>query len=124
MNVKSWIVGLCLSLCSTVFAGDRHLHPQANNSDDTSSKKNISLPGYCEIEVINRSYDNVKVYGVYNDGLTMEPFNVYSFERPHYISLFYYGYCHLGMNLDIVTWSGYHKYSDYTEIGTTVQILP
>ena len=82
------------------------------------------MPGYCEVEIINSSYDNVTVYGRFDDGSSLIPFNIYSFERPYYISLYYYNYCHRDMFLDIVTFSGYHVYSGYTNTESTIRIVP
>ena len=126
MKLRSLVFGFCISLCSFGFAANQHLHPQANSNDTTSAstEKKVGFPGYCEIEVINNSYDNVRVYGVFDDGAGLAPFNVYSFESPHYISLYYYGYCHAGMNLYVDTWSGYHIYAGYTPTGSTIRIVP
>ena len=124
MKLRSIILGICVGLCSSVFAANQHLHPQASDSDNKSTEKNVGYPGYCEIEVINNSFDNVTVYGIFDDGVSMDPFNVYSFESSHYISLYYYGYCHAGMNLYIDTFSGYHVYSGYTYTRSTVRVVP
>lgn len=125
MKLKSLIFGLCVALCSSVFAANQHLHPQVNlNADEKLSAKNISYPGYCEIEIINNSFEDIRVYGVFDDGASLLPFNVYSFEAPHYISLYYYGYCHAGMDIYIDSWNGYHIYSGYTERRSTIRIVP
>ena len=124
MKLRSLVFGLCVSLCSSVFAANQHLHPQANNTDKAPQDKKVSYPGFCEIEIINRSFEHVSVYGVFDDGASLEPFNVYSFESPHYISLYYYGYCHSGMNLFINTFDGDYLYSGYTPTGTTIRIVP
>ncbi len=125
MKLRSLILGLCVGLCSTVFAANQHVHPQADKTDNKAmAAQKVGYPGYCEIEVINSSFSNVTVYGVFDDGLALSPFNVYSFESPHYISLYYYGYCHAGMNLYIDTWSGYHIYAGYTPTGSTVRVVP
>lgn len=125
MKLRSLIIGLCVSLCSSVFAANQHVHPQADQADNkTITAKKASYAGYCEIEVINSSFNNVTVYGVFDDGVALAPFDVYSFESPHYISLYYYGYCHEGMNLYIDTWSGYNIYASYTYAGSTVRVVP
>ena len=124
MKLRSLIIGLCLSLCSSVFAANQHLHPQANSNDNQSTEKKVGYAGYCEIEIINSSFNDVSVYGVFDDGVTMQPFNVYSFESPHYISLYYYGYCHSGMNLYINTFGGSYVYSGYTPAGSTIRVVP
>jgi hypothetical protein len=112
----------------TAGADNRHVHPDTGvkpaQVSAEKSTKNSMYPGYCEIEVINDSYDNVTVYGRFDDGSTMPPFNIYTYESPHYISLFYYNYCHRDMYLDVVTFSGYHIYSAYTSANSTVRIVP
>lgn len=123
MKLKSLIFGLCVGLCSSVFAVNQTPLAQANNADARAPLK-ASFPGYCEIEVINNSFDDIRVFGVYDDGATMIPFNMYSFESPYYIPLYYYGYCHAGMNLYINTFSGYPIYAGYTERGTTIRVVP
>lgn len=124
MKLRAIILGFCVGFCSSVLAVNQHIHPQVGNGDNKSTEKNVGYPGYCEIEIINRSFDDVTVYGIFDDGVTMEPFNIYSFESPHYISLYYYNYCHAGMNLYIDTFSGYHVYSGYTYAKSTVRIVP
>ena len=125
MKIKSLIVGLCISLCSTVFAANQHVHPEANNTDSNkSTDKNIAMPGYCEIEIINNSFNDVRVYGVFDDGLSLSPFNMYSFGPPEYISMYYYGYCHYGMDIYIDTWDGYHVYSGYTQTRSSIRLVP
>jgi hypothetical protein len=125
MKLKSLIFGLCVALCSSVCSANQHRHPQTNmNANEKASATNLSYPGYCEIEVINNSFEDVRVYGVFDDGASLLPFNVYSFESPHYISLYYYGYCHSGMDIFIDTLSGYHLYAGYTERRSTIRIVP
>lgn len=124
MKLKMLILGLCINFCSSVFASAPYLHPYANNSDKQSPAKGVSYAGYCDIEIINNSFDDVRVYGVFDDGASLYPFNVYSFDAPSTISLYYYGYCHSGMDLYINTFSGAPIYAGYTERGTTIRILP
>jgi hypothetical protein len=129
MKLKSLLFVCCLSLLTSAFAENRHLHPQASNSSAKTAAakpidKRANSPGYCEIEIINSSYDHVRVYGVFDDGATLTPFNVYSFGSPHYIDLYYYGYCHAGMNVWIDTFSGYRVYDRYTFSNSTVRIVP
>ena len=121
MKLKSVVLGCLVSLCSTVFAANQHIHPQAENAGNPSA---VERAGNCEIEIINRSYANVHVYGVFDDGIALRPFDVYSFDSAHYISLYYYGYCHDGMDLYIDTFDGDHVYSGYTPRRTTLRIVP
>ena len=89
MKLKSLIFGLCISLCSSVFASNQHTHPQANNSDNKTTEKSAAWADYCEVEVINNSFSDLRVYGVFDDGSSLIPFTVYSFGAPQYISLYY-----------------------------------
>ena len=124
MKLKTLIFGLCIGLSSSLFAASQAPISQANHPDERAPLKNVSYPGYCEIEIINNSFDDIRVYGVYDDGATMIPFNIYSFEAAYYIPLYYYGYCHAGMNLYIDTFSGYHIYAGYTQRGSTIRVVP
>lgn len=125
MKIKSLFLICCLSLISSVFAANRHIHPKVDmNTAAVSATKNAMVPGYCEIQINNRSFDNVTVYGTFDDGIAMTPFDIYAFEQPHYISLYYYGYCHRDMYLNIVTFSGYPVYSGYTRADSAVNIVP
>lgn len=122
MKLKSVIFACALSLCSSVFAvNNQHIHPKASTIDSPSI---VERAGNCEIEIVNRSYSNVHVNGVFDDGSSLRPFNVYSFESPHYISLYYYGYCHAGMDLYIDTFEGDNLYSGFIRRQTTITIVP
>lgn len=122
MKLKLFIVGLGMSLCSVVFAANEHVHPDAQKRANTPAS-GMTWPSYCEIEIVNRSLDDVTVSGIFDDGIPLQSFNVYSFEQPHYISLYYYGYCHAGMDLDIHTFYGDYIYSGYTPVGRTIRIV-
>lgn len=128
MKIKSLLFVCCLGLLNTSFADNRHLHPQANTPANTSNtqtnQKQARMPGYCEIEIINNSYSDLRINGVFDDGTSLTPFNIYRYEGPHYVDLFYYGYCHAGMNLYIDTFSGYHVYAGYTYTNSTVRVVP
>lgn len=122
MKLKSAIFACVLSLCSTAFAANnQHIHPQSSNMDNPSA---VERAGNCEIEIINRSYADVHVEGVFDDGSSLRPFDIYSFDSAHYISLYYYGYCHAGMDLYIDTFDGDYVYSGFTRRKTTVRIVP
>jgi hypothetical protein len=120
MKLKMLLLTMCCSLMGSAVADNRHFYPQT----PINSVKESVLPGYCEIEIINSSYDDVIVYGTFDEGSVMTPFNVYRYENPHYISNFFNGYCHPVMYLDIVTFRGYHIYSGYTQSNSTVRIVP
>lgn len=84
--------------------------------------KDLKYPGYCEIEIVNDSHYTVRVNGVFTDGYELEPFRIYPHEYPHYISLYYYGWCHYGMDIYIETLAGYRVYSGYTRRYDTIHI--
>jgi hypothetical protein len=131
MKLRNLVFVCLLGLFSPLFAANKHLHAgaevenQATNVNASSaSQTKFGWPGYCEIEIINNSYDDVRVYGVFDDGIALEPFNVYSYESPHYISLYYYGYCHNGMDLYVDTFYGAHVYAGYVSRYSTIRIVP
>ncbi len=131
MKLKIFTMSCLLALFSCSYASNIHLHPEDTNKAAEKSATDKVVPslkakyaGFCEIEIVNNSFDDVRVYGTYDDGLPLIPFTHYSFEAPHYISMFYYGYCHYGMNLYIDSYYGYNLYSGYTQTGSTVRILP
>lgn len=125
MKFKSIAMACLLGFVSGTYADNRHVHPQDKNTTTTAVPSvKAKYAGYCEIEIINQSYDDVRVNGVFDDGLPLEPFTIYSYEAPHYISLFYYGYCHYGMDLYIDSYYGYNLYSGFTKRESTVRIVP
>ncbi len=60
---------------------------------------------------------------IFDDGEGLR-FNVLPSDPPHYISLFYYGYCHYDMYVSIQSFGGYHLYSGYPSVGSTIEIIP
>lgn len=125
MKFKKAILGCALALFSSVYAADNHhVYPNDKSLNTPAQSVQAKYAGFCEIEIINNSFDDVRVSGVFDDGIPLIPFSIYSFEGPHYISLFYYGYCHYGMNLFIDSYSGYNIYSAFTPRETTIRIYP
>lgn len=122
MKLKSLVFVICLSLLGTVFAANVHLNPKADAADKKSVAKEMMYPGYCQIEIINSSFTDVYVYGTFDDGSTVD-FGIYRYEAPHYVSLFYYFYCHSGMYLTIQSPYGV-VYSSWTSVDSTIQIVP
>lgn len=132
MKFKTYLLALLMGFSAPMFAAtNKHMHDNAQNMTAESEKKSnahaqtkMGWPGYCEIEIINHSYNDVRVYGVFDDGVPLQPFTVYSFESPHYISLYYYGYCHDGMNLYVDTMYGSSVFSGYVSRYSTLRIVP
>ena len=120
MKLIALLLGCLLFLSSSLFASTRHSHPQVN----TQSAQKMSWSGNCEVEIINQSYTDVQVFGVFDDGVYLDPLKIYSFSASRSISLYYNGYCHAGIDLDIDTFTGYHLFGYYVRRGTTVLIVP
>jgi hypothetical protein len=122
MKLKSLLFLVCFSLFTNVFAANLHLNPNANPEDKISIAKGVMYPGYCQIEIINDSYDDVRVFGTYHDGSSIG-FDIYRFEAPHYISLYYNFRCHSKMYITIQ--SAYSTiYSGFTSVNSTIRIVP
>lgn len=129
MRIITFIIGLSCLLSMPGFAAstNTHTYPGEKHAKAAESAlksdKNISFGG-CEVEIINDSFSNVTVYGRYDDGIPLVPFNVYSYEFSHYIDLYYNGYCHSGIYLSIVTFSGSTIFSAWVYTGSTLHVVP
>ncbi|MCC5791539.1 MAG: hypothetical protein JJT82_02890 [Legionellaceae bacterium] len=124
MKLKTLLVCTALALSSLAFAtGSRHMHqsPVDSNNTESAVQKKMMLPGYCQIEVINRSFEPVNVSGRFIDGDWLDPFTIYPYEYPHYISLYYYG-CQPGMYLTISNVNGHLIYDRYTAVYQVVTV--
>lgn len=125
MKIKILFLVGCLSFCTSLQALDNHhVYPNPDGTNSLPKENGSKWPGYCEIEIINDSFTNIRVYGVFDDDVILRPFNIYRYEYPHYISLYYYGYCHYGMDIHIDTLSGYNIYDGYTRVNTSLHIIP
>ncbi|NBX85612.1 MAG: hypothetical protein EBQ95_08430 [Gammaproteobacteria bacterium] len=125
--MKNWILALAVSLiASTSFAtsSQYHLYPNSKIEDIPKSSKNASKSApTCLIKITNDSHDDILVYGTFDDGTPLQPFIIYAYESSHYISLFYYGFCHAGMDINIDTTSGLRLYNQYTWVNTRLRIM-
>lgn len=122
MKLKSLLFVICIGFMGTIFAANVHLNPRADAADKKSITKEMMYPGFCQIEIINDSFTDVYVYGSFDDGTTIN-FSIFSYEAPHYISLFYYFYCHEGMYISINSPYGI-VYSGWTSVDSTIHVLP
>ncbi len=122
MRLRSLLFVVCVSLFTNVFAANVHLNPNADSKDKQSIQKSITYPGYCQIEIINQSFTDVSVFGTFDDGSNVD-FNIYRYESPHYISLFYNFYCHSGMYI-IIQSPYYTVYSGWTNVNSTIRVVP
>lgn len=122
MKLTALFFGICVGTCPSIFASNTFPISAGTTTKHAPPSQHASFPGYCEIEIVNNSFDDIRVYGVFDDGALLEPINIYSFEAPYHIPLYYYGYCHAGMNLYIDTFTGYHVYAGYTERRSSIHV--
>lgn len=128
MKIKSLLIACCFGLMGNAIADNRHYFPGHDSAPVEAAAAQTDLKataaGWCEVEIINQSYDNVTVYATLDNGAAVAPFDIYSWEAPHYVDLAYRGYCNSRAYLDIVTFSGYHVFSGYAYGGATVRLVP
>ncbi len=84
--------------------------------------KNMSFSN-CYITIRNEGLYDMVVYGRYDDGTYLNTFTLpwYS-SYVAYVDLYFYGYCHGGMEFYIDTTDGTYKYSGYTPVGKTIKV--
>ena len=104
---KSLIFSLCLTLgLALPFAG------------------RASARQYCSIEIINNRHDTASVLVRYDDGSTVHML-VHAFDAPHYVSLFYHGYCRSGAHVRVETLPHHIViYDRWTHVDSTVRMVP
>lgn len=120
MKFKLFVFCLLAAIGFNLQAGqNRHMHQSVKPADS----KKMKMPGYCEIEVVNRSYEPVHVSGQFLDGAYLTPFDIYPYDSAHYISVYYYG-CQSGMYITIENFAGYVMYSGFTPVYQTLVIYP
>lgn len=125
--MKKWLLGIVISLIAfTSFASTSqyHLYPKAKIEDlKLNTNNNAKAAPSCLIKITNDSHDDILIYGTFDDGTPLQPFIIYAYESSHYISLFYYGFCHAGMDINIETTSGLRLYNQYTWVNTRLRIV-
>jgi len=108
--MKKYVLYFSLFLAvSNSFASSHH--HQLNPSLDI---KKTTYPGYCEIQVENRTTNHLYVRGVYKTNLEVK-FNIPPFDTPHYINLSYDGKCHSTMFLEFYE-NGYRVFSRHVTV--------
>lgn len=125
MKCKSLLLCVAMFLSLVGHAStNRHTHKAPSDSNARSEMtKKMMMPGYCEIEIVNRSFEPVHVSGTFLDGDWLDAFDIYPYEYPHYISLQYWG-CQRGMYLTITNFDGIVIYSGYTPVYQTITVYP
>jgi hypothetical protein len=94
---------------------------EPSESISTPAKQGM-YPGYCEIEIINNAYSDLRIFGTFDDNTPLY-FTIFRYDPPHRINLFYYSYCHNGMYLTIR--SPYSTlFSGWVNVNSTVRIVP
>lgn len=91
-----------------------HQHPNLIEQNAATRK--------CEIKVINKSSLYANIYGTYDDGTPLVPFTIMPSSHPEYITLYFNGYCHRSIYLDIVNPNGFHVYTKDTRVHSVVKI--
>ncbi len=131
MRILGYAVVLVFALFNPAFAealnhhGYSQIPTQSSNLAPNATDVKPKIFGNCFIEIVNDSFSNVTIYGRFPDeGVPLIPFDVYSYEYSHWIDMFYNGYCHSGMYLSIVTFTGYNIFSGYIFTGSTIHIIP
>lgn len=125
--MKNWILGFVVSLivsASFATSPQYHLYPNTKSEEtNKSSELKAKSAPTCLIKITNDSHDDILVYGTFDDGTPLQPFIIYAYESSHYISLFYYGFCHAGMDINIDTTSGLRLYNQYTWVNSRLRIV-
>jgi hypothetical protein len=120
--MKKWFISIIAGIISNLSfasAGITHSHPQTINQK--LSAPNLEAAS-CLIKITNNSHSDITVSGRFDDGSMMQPFMIYAYENPHFISLFYYNICHGVMNLQIDTTNGMRLYDQETYVNSRIRI--
>lgn len=106
-----------------------HTEDSANTSNKmsqnimTSSAAKAMSSTDCLITVRNDGITDMVVYGRFDDDTYLTTYTLpWLGDYISYVSLYYYGYCHGGMDFYIETSSGTYKYNGYTPVGKTVRV--
>jgi hypothetical protein len=93
----------------------------------------LAEPGYivkqkshnCDIVIVNDGHIDLKVYGVLDNGTALKPFKMNANDHVHYIDLYDMNHvCHEGMSLYVLSDKGKALYSAYTEVNSTIHLIP
>lgn len=79
--------------------------------------------GHCQIAIINDSHEDVMVHATFDDG-SVTTFRVLKREPPHYVSLFYHGYCHHGAIVKVIDARHRVLYYQHTSVDSTIRVTP
>lgn len=125
MRLKSLLVSIGIAACSTVYAANVHIHPQASDTDKkVLSTQGVNSKNACEIAIENNSSAAVHVSGIFDDNTRLDDFYVNPGYRD-FIDLYYYGYCHASMYLEIQSYVYPYPvlYRGQTPVGSNLRIV-
>ncbi|MBA2710766.1 MAG: hypothetical protein H0U57_09270 [Tatlockia sp.] len=127
MKMKPLVLVLGLGMLSSVYADSKAALDYANRPNGKPAVKSATAkpmwPGFCEIEVVNRSSTSLSAWGRGSTGGVLRPTYIpYNSNLKIDLWDYNYGECPRGMDLNIETSYGDLVYSQFTYAETTVRI--
>jgi hypothetical protein len=120
--MKKWIVSMISPLLFSFSSYANHQLHAYPNSHLSQSHQNLLGAATCLIKITNDSEQNILVSGQFEDGSHLNPFIIYAYESPQYISLYYYNSCHGIMSIRIETDKGLKLYDQETYVNSRIKI--
>lgn len=112
MKLKALLFATSLLCLNQSFAANAHSHP--SSVIKPTATNNAMHSDWCYIDIKNYTDRDFIIYGTFDDGAPLVPFNVPRHDVWEYITLGYDdGYCPSGMNLTVVSAEGDYSYTDY-----------
>jgi hypothetical protein len=96
-------------------------YAQNSNTIPATKTATMTAPGYCEIEIANRSYKGAYVDIQYDNGSRRNNLYVYP-AHSLFVPLYYGGYCHQAAYFTVYSPEHYLLYSGYAYVGHTLTI--
>lgn len=123
MHIKPVLMACSLVIAATAVSAAPNAHGSLHKGESVEAPADARLKRGYDIEVVNDSYDDLRVYAQYEDGCWIEPFNIYRYEYPHTIDTYHNGYFN-NMRVTIDTFRNYRVYDAITRPGSSVRIVP
>ena len=132
--MRTLFTAIACSAClvsATYAASNPYLHTDDSSMNASKMSQNVITSETaktmgstdCMITIKNNGIYDVRVYGRFDDGTYLTTFTIpWLKDDIAYVSLYYYGYCHGGMDFYIDTVNGKYKYNGYTPVGKTITI--
>jgi hypothetical protein len=83
----------------------------------------VAAPGHCEIEIVNGSHEAVTVHVTFEDRHSVS-FVMHQHDAPHYVNLFWGGYCHRDAHVVVTDAHRRPLYSSFTKVDAIIHIVP